>query len=88
MLLALCYPERMATLTIRRLPDEVYESLRERARLNGRSLEAEARDILAERTRGLEALVDDLTAFHREMVQKHGLLPDSTPLVRRLRDEE
>ncbi len=36
----------MATLTIRRLDDAVYESLRERARENGRSLEAEAREIL------------------------------------------
>jgi plasmid stability protein len=78
----------MATLTIRRLPDEVYENLRQRARLNGRSLEAEARDILTERTRGLDALVDDLTAFHREMVAKHGLLPDSTPMLRQMRDEE
>ena len=78
----------MATLTIRRLPDEVYENLRQRARLNGRSLEAEARDILTERTQGLDALVDDLTAFHCEMVAKHGLLPDSTPMLRRMRSEE
>ena len=78
----------MATLTIRRLPDEVYEGLRERARLNGRSLEAEARDILTERTRGLEALVADLKDFHREMVAAHGYLPDSTPMLRAMRDEE
>jgi plasmid stability protein len=78
----------MATLTIRRLPDEVYEGLRERARLNGRSLEAEARNILAERTRGLEALVADLKDFQREMVATHGYLPDSTPMLRAMRDEE
>ena len=78
----------MATLTIRRLPDEIYESLRERARLNGRSLEAEAREILAERTRGLDALIEDLTAFHREMVEKHGVLPDSVSTLRSLREEE
>jgi plasmid stability protein len=33
----------MATLTIRRLDEDIYERLRERARDNGRSLEAEVR---------------------------------------------
>jgi plasmid stability protein len=78
----------MATLTIRRLPDEVYESLKERARSNGRSLEAEAREILTDRTQARHALVDDLVQFHHEMVAKHGYLPDSTPLIRAMRDEE
>ncbi|TMJ11172.1 MAG: Arc family DNA-binding protein [Alphaproteobacteria bacterium] len=78
----------MATLTIRRLPEEVYDSLKERARNNGRSLEAEAREILAERARPVDALVDDLRAFHAEMVAAHGLLPDSTLLIRQMRDEE
>ena len=36
----------MAQLLIRNLPDEVKEGLRERARANGRSMEAEARAIL------------------------------------------
>ncbi|MFV0433822.1 MAG: FitA-like ribbon-helix-helix domain-containing protein [Leucobacter sp.] len=38
----------MAQLLIRQLPDEVKEGLRERARLNHRSMEAEARAILAD----------------------------------------
>lgn len=38
----------MAQLLIRQLPDEVKEGLRERARQNGRSMEAEARTILAD----------------------------------------
>lgn len=37
----------MATLTIRNLPDEVRDKLRVRAAQNGRSMEAEARDVLA-----------------------------------------
>ena len=78
----------MATLTIRRLDDEVYEKLRERARSNGRSLEAEVRDILVEKTRARERLVDELMAFQEKMVRKHGLLPDSTELIRQMRDEE
>ncbi|HYG29638.1 MAG TPA: hypothetical protein VD887_05415 [Allosphingosinicella sp.] len=75
----------MATLTIRQLDDEVYERLRERARANNRSLEAEARNLLDERSRDLPALVEDLLEFHDRMVAKHGLLPDSTELIRELR---
>ena len=37
----------MATLNIRQLPDTVHAQLRVRAAHNGRSMEAEARDILA-----------------------------------------
>jgi len=36
----------MATLTIRNLPDEVRDRLRVRAAENGRSMEAEARDVI------------------------------------------
>jgi len=78
----------MATLTIRRLDDEVYARLRERARSNRRSLEAEAREILTEQAQGLDALIQDLIAFNREMAAKHGVLPDSTPLIRQMREEE
>lgn len=77
----------MATLTIRQLDDEVYERLREQARTNKRSLEAEARHLLDDRTRDLPALVEDLLEFHDRMVAKHGLLPDSTELIRDLRRE-
>lgn len=38
----------MAQLLIRNLPDEVKEGLRERAKSNGRSMEAEARAILVD----------------------------------------
>ena len=37
----------MATLTIRNLPDEIYDRLRTRAARNKRSMEAEARDIVS-----------------------------------------
>jgi plasmid stability protein len=37
----------MATLTIRNLPDEIYDRLRKRAAENKRSMEAEARDLMA-----------------------------------------
>jgi plasmid stability protein len=38
----------MATLTIRKLPDDVQKKLREIAAANGRSMEAEARAVLTE----------------------------------------
>jgi plasmid stability protein len=38
----------MATLTIRNLPDEIRDRLRVRAAENGRSMEAEARHLLAD----------------------------------------
>lgn len=75
----------MATLTIRQLDDKVYDRLKERARANKRSLEAEARHVLDERTRDAQAVVEDLLDFHERMVAKHGLLPDSTELIRELR---
>ena len=75
----------MATLTIRQLDEEVYDRLKERARVNKRSLEAEARHLLDERSRDLPALVEDLLDFHERMVAKHGFLPDSTDLIRDLR---
>jgi len=78
----------MATVTIRRLDDKVYEALRERARTNGRSLEAEAREILAEKASPRDSLLTRLIAFHEDLIRRHGVLPDSTSLIREMRDEE
>ncbi len=78
----------MATLTIRRLDDAVYERLRARAHSKGRSLEAEVRDILTERARSPDEAIERLRAFRQEMAKKHGILPDSTPIIRAMRDEE
>jgi plasmid stability protein len=77
----------MASLTIRKLPEDVYARLRERARQNNRSLEAEAREILEARTRDLGGLVEELKAFQAEMTERYGTLPDSTPVIRSLRSE-
>lgn len=78
----------MATLTIRRLDDEVYDALKARAHDNGRSLEAEVRDILTERTRGKAAFIASLRALHEQVIRKHGVLPDSTELLREMRETE
>jgi plasmid stability protein len=80
----------MATLTIRRLDDGVYERLRARARSNKRSLEAEARDILTEQVQApdVDAIIDELIAFHERMAVKHGTWPDSKPMLREMRETE
>jgi plasmid stability protein len=78
----------MASLTIRRLDDQVYDALKARARRNGRSLEAEVREILSDRARSKADLVERLRAFQDKMVAKHGVLPDSTPLIREMRETE
>jgi plasmid stability protein len=59
----------MATLNVRNLPDSVHASLRVRAARSGRSMEAEAREILANACRqsngahaltALQGMVDNL----------------------------
>ena len=50
----------MATLTIRNLPDEVRDRLRVRAAQNGRSMEAEARDVLSKAIDAPEPDEDDI----------------------------
>lgn len=78
----------MATLTIRRLDDEVHARLRNQARANKRSLEAEVRDILESQVPAPIDIVGNLRAFQAEMIAKHGVLPDSLPLLRADRDAE
>lgn len=75
----------MATLTIRKLDDEVHKRLRARAKANKRSLEAEVRLLLEQSAREPRELAEDLAAFHREMVARHGHLADSTKVIRELR---
>ena len=74
------HPWLMATLTIRNLPDEIRDRLRVRAAENGRSMEAEARDMLqreltsrppmgeAERRRRLKAVQQAMEPFKSSQV--------------------
>ena len=55
----------MATLTVRNLDDDVYEALKARASDHDRSMEAEAREILAEATHPI-ALWSALTRLREE----------------------
>lgn len=59
----------MATLTIRNLPDEIYDRLRRRAAENKRSMEAEARDLMA---KALPPRIDQAEAIRRmqELIER------------------
>jgi plasmid stability protein len=92
-MLALCYhfnrkELNMATLSIRKLDDRLYERLGLRAKSNNRSLEAEVRDILEGALPAHDSLISDLRNYHAKMRALHKELPDSTPLIRAIRDEE
>ena len=57
----------MASLVIRNIPDEVKESLRQRAAAQGRSMEAEARSIISDALAGSKtkpSSLGDLAAKH------------------------
>jgi len=67
----------MATLTIRNLDETVKRKLQVRAALNGRSMEAEAREALSEsieRTAGSDEQEEDLgTAIHKRFAAFGGV---------------
>jgi plasmid stability protein len=78
----------MGTLTIRNLEDDIIARLKEKARQNGRSLEAELREALrleAKRMTGKEAvaLADRIASMAPKSVKQ----TDSVELLRELRKE-
>lgn len=81
----------MATITVRKLDDSTVENLKARAKVNGRSMEEEARLILAReagvrRFRGAEA-VEHVRRF-RETWFGDRVLPSSQEVLRDLREED
>jgi len=76
----------MASVTIRNLDDEVVARLKDRAKANKRSLEAELRDILA---RSAEVMTrEELIAFAKRVAAQTPDVPqtDSAELIREDRD--
>ena len=76
----------MASVTIRNLEDEVVARLKDRAKANKRSLEAELREIL---TRSAGAMTrKELIAFAKRIAAQTPDVPqtDSTQLIREDRD--
>ena len=73
----------MATLTVRNLPDEALAKFRVRAAEHGRSMEAEARDVLVAVAEGAQVLpvldgasLDErLASIHASIRERLGELP-------------
>lgn len=77
----------MKEVRVRNLPDEVVETLRRRAQRNGNSLEGELRTMLTEEAfRPQRELIASIKRQHEEQFAAHGVLPDSTPYIRAMRD--
>lgn len=68
----------MATITVRNLDDDIQQLLKERAAAHGRSMEAEARDILTTAVAGDRLLVDWLDAA-RDIAVELELPPRNLP---------
>jgi plasmid stability protein len=75
----------MAALTVRNLDDVVYEGLKEQARSNQRSVEAEVRTILAQNIRpSREQVLKEAEAIRRSLVGRY--TGDPTAEIREDRD--
>jgi antitoxin FitA len=79
-----------SAMTIRQIDDDVYQRLREQAARHGRSMEAEARQILAAAVAPVSAQPsswwDGLE--ERAAARSNGrILSDSTEIIRQMRDE-
>ena len=77
----------MASITVRNIDDVVYQRLKARAKANQRSLEAEARVALG-MVPPADGWIDEMRRFQAMMQVKYGPLPDSTDVIRTMRDEE
>lgn len=77
----------MATKSKRQIEDDICDRLAALAREVEISRETPGSLASDGHERKTSSFVRDLALFHAKMVAKHGLLPDSTPLIREMRDE-
>lgn len=76
----------MAVLTVRNLPDDVHRALRVRAAQNGRSTEAEIRDILVKAAKPVDRL--KLGSLLTSIAREAGSLSDAeADQINQLRDK-
>ncbi len=79
----------MAELKIRDVSEKMVSFYRQRANAKGISLEEELRQTLGEaQAASRKQVMADIEAHLAEMERKYGILPDSTPGIRRERDGE
>jgi plasmid stability protein len=79
----------MAQIHVRNLEDWIVSSLRERAQHNGRSLEAELREVLRdEALRQRRRIAAEAKQLREEIHEKYGPMADTTAIIRQMRDAE
>lgn len=77
----------MSEVRVRNLDSWIVAQLRDQARRNGRSLEAELRDLLRrEATRPKQELAADLERMRSELQARYGMVSDSAADIREDRD--
>ncbi|MCC7390162.1 MAG: hypothetical protein IT431_15495 [Phycisphaerales bacterium] len=77
----------MADLRVRKLDEDVVLLLKDRARREGTSVEAILRRLITdEAKRPNREMLATLREYHERFRAEHGVLPDSTPLIREERD--
>lgn len=77
----------MADLRVRKLDDDIVLLLKDRAKREGTSVEAILRRVITdEAQRPRREMVVKLTERHEAFRAEHGVLPDSTSLIREERD--
>lgn len=83
----------MAGLTVRNIPEDVMQKLREAAAEEKRSVNAQVVHWLEEAARKRmspeerERLFSDIQTLREETFRRHGMGSDSAKLIRRMRDE-
>ena len=81
----------MPSIQIRNISEETYNSLKTRAKLDHRSLQQEAAWMIEKALAWYEPLHQPnwsrVDHIREEMAKRYGTLPDSTPLIREMRDE-
>lgn len=82
----------MPNLTVRKIPKDIYKRLKESARRNRRSLNAEILAVLSDedgwklRRLQIAALMPELDKARAELAKKYPNAPDSVELIREDRD--
>jgi len=77
----------MADVRVRNLDDDIVALLKDRARMNGRTLENELREALTElATRSTRELAEQAAELRAAIKAESGVLTDSAPFIREERD--
>ena len=87
-MLSMCYRNGMATVNIRDVPDEVYEGIKERARISGRTIASEVRHALELHAGRRERPLQEVIASISVLQARYASRPvDVDAIIRGAREE-